>query len=101
TLKTIAGLVAPSAGEIHFRGDRLDGEDTERIVTRGISLVPEGRRIFPGLTVLENLEVGFTPRRRRHEAWASSLARVFEMFPRLDEPGKQLRWFAHALRHAE
>jgi branched-chain amino acid transport system ATP-binding protein len=92
TLKTIAGLVAPSAGEIHFRGDRLDGEDTERIVTRGISLVPEGRRIFPGLTVLENLEVGFTPRRRRHEAWASSLARVFEMFPRLDERRKQLGW---------
>jgi branched-chain amino acid transport system ATP-binding protein len=92
TLKTIAGLVAPSAGEIHFRGARLDGEDTERIVTRGICLVPEGRRIFPGLTVLENLEVGFTPRRRRPDAWASSLARVFEMFPRLDERRAQLGW---------
>ena len=92
TLKTIAGLVAPTAGEIHFRGERLDGEDTERIVARGISLVPEGRRIFPGLTVLENLEVGFTPRRRQPDAWASSLARVFEMFPRLNERRAQLGW---------
>ena len=92
TLKTIAGLVAPTAGEIHFRGERLDNEDTERIVARGISLVPEGRRIFPGLTVLENLEVGFTPRRRQPDAWASSLARVFEMFPRLNERRTQLGW---------
>jgi branched-chain amino acid transport system ATP-binding protein len=51
-----------------------------------------GTADLSGLTVLENLEVGFTPRRRRPDAWASSLARVFEMFPRLDERRAQLGW---------
>jgi branched-chain amino acid transport system ATP-binding protein len=92
TLKTVVGLLTPSAGEIRFRGTRVDGEDTERIVMRGISLVPEGRRIFPGLTVLENLEVGFTPRRRHDGAWTVSLTRVFDMFPRLRERRGQLGW---------
>ena len=92
TLKAIMGLLAPSAGEVWFRGARLDGADTEVIVGLGISLVPEGRRIFPGLTVLENLEVGFTPRGRRGGNWAASLARVFEMFPRLGERRRQMGW---------
>jgi branched-chain amino acid transport system ATP-binding protein len=92
TLKAIVGLVAPSRGEIAFRDGRIDSADTEAIVNRGISLVPEGRRVFPGLTVLENLEVGFTPRRREAVTWSASLGRVFEIFPRLAERRQQLGW---------
>ena len=91
-LKAIAGVVKVARGEIVWDGESLTRRSAHARVKRGISLVPEGRRIFPGLTVLENLEVGFTPRRHRQDAWASSLARVFEMFPRLNERRAQLGW---------
>ena len=58
TLRTIAGLVKPSGGTINFRGDNITGRDATTIVKKGITLVPEGRHIFPDLTVLENLKVG-------------------------------------------
>lgn len=58
TLRSIAGLEKPSAGKIIFRGDDLTGRDATSIVKKGITLVPEGRRIFADLTVLENLKVG-------------------------------------------
>ena len=58
TLRTIAGLVKPASGKIVFRGDDITNCDTNVIVRKGITLVPEGRRIFPDLTVLENLRVG-------------------------------------------
>ncbi len=92
TLKTICGLVAPSGGEVVFRGARVTGEGPEDLVARGISLVPEGRRIFPGLTVLENLEVGFTPLRRSRGDLGAHLDRVFALFPRLAERRRQLGW---------
>ena len=58
TLRAIAGLVRPASGRIVFRGDDIANLDTSVIVRKGITLVPEGRRIFPDLTVLENLRVG-------------------------------------------
>jgi branched-chain amino acid transport system ATP-binding protein len=57
-LKVIAGLLPPTAGHVALDGERLDGTSTHRRVARGIALVPEGRRIFPSLTVRENLLVG-------------------------------------------
>jgi len=92
TLKTICGLVAPSRGDVLFRGARVTGQGPEDLVARGISLVPEGRRIFPGLTVLENLEVGFTPLRRSGKSLAAHLDRAFTLFPRLAERRRQLGW---------
>ena len=63
TLRAIAGLVKPASGRIVFRGDDIAGVDTSVIVRKGVTLVPEGRRIFPDLTVLENLRVGAYLRR--------------------------------------
>ena len=56
TLKSIAGLVKPSSGSILFKGEELVSKDTTTIVSKGITLVPEGRRVFPDLTVLENIK---------------------------------------------
>jgi ABC-type transport system involved in cytochrome bd biosynthesis fused ATPase/permease subunit len=58
TLRAISGLVRPAAGTIHYAGEPIGGMDTQKIVEKGIALVPEGRRVFPNLTVLENLLIG-------------------------------------------
>src|SRR5687768_5681294 len=58
TLKTISGLLRPRQGEIHFNGGRIDGTPSHEIVTLGVSQSPEGRRIFPRMSVRENLEMG-------------------------------------------
>ena len=58
TLKAIAGLVKPAGGSIAFNGEELTGLDTTRIVSKGVTLVPEGRRVFADLTVLENIKIG-------------------------------------------
>ncbi len=88
TLKTILGLVRPARGEITFRGERIDGLPTGHIVARGIAIVPENRRIFPEMTVLENLEMGAYLRRDR-QALAEDLERVYGLFPRLKERLRQ------------
>ena len=82
TVRSLMGLVRPHAGEIRFRGERVDGSPTHRIARLGIGLVPEGRHIFPNLTVRENLVMA---ERRRGGADAWTVERVFEMFPRLAE----------------
>jgi branched-chain amino acid transport system ATP-binding protein len=88
-LKAIAGLVRATAGEIRLGGERLDRLPTDRIVALGVVRVPEGRRIFPEMTVRENLELGsYLGRARRRRA--ESLGRVFALFPRLEERAKQL-----------
>ena len=87
-LKTVAGVLAPIAGEVRFEGERIDGRPAEEVVTRGIALVPEGRLIFPRLTVLENLQVGAYARRDRGGV-AATLARMLEMFPVLSERSRQ------------
>ena len=82
TLRSIAGLVKPASGEIVFRGDNITGRDSAVIVKKGITMVPEGRRIFPDLTVLENLKVGAYLRR---DDIAGDIQWVYELFPRLKE----------------
>ena len=82
TVRSLMGLVRPHAGEIRFRGERVDGSPPHRIARLGIGLVPEGRHIFPNLTVRENLVMA---ERRRGGADAWTVERVFEMFPRLAE----------------
>jgi branched-chain amino acid transport system ATP-binding protein len=89
TLRAISGLVRPSAGEIWFDGRRIDRLKPEQIVALGIAHVPEGRRVFPDLTVLENLNTGAYLRRDR-EAVAADLDKVFHHFPRLKERRRQL-----------
>jgi len=81
TLKAIMGLVPPEAGRVIFRGENLAGRPPYLICRKGIGLVPEDRRIFPDLTVQENLEVGRRPDGRGDHR--PSLERAFEMFPAL------------------
>lgn len=82
TLRAIAGLVKPKGGTIAFEGETITGRDTTAIVKKGITLVPEGRRIFPDLTVLENLRVGAYLRK---DSIAEDLEWVYSLFPRLKE----------------
>jgi branched-chain amino acid transport system ATP-binding protein len=88
TLRAISGLVGISKGEIVFAGRRIDGVPAERIVALGIAHVPEGRRVFPGLTVEENLRTGAFLRSDTAEI-EKDLDEVFEHFPRLKERRKQ------------
>ena len=82
TLRTIAGLAKPSGGTINFRGDNITGRDATTIVKKGITLVPEGRHIFPDLTVLENLKVGAY---LRSDDISGDIQWVYDLFPRLRE----------------
>ena len=87
-LRVVSGLIAPSAGELSFEGHPLGGRPAHEIVSRGIAHVPEGRRLFPRLTVVDNLRMGaFLPNARR--AFAESLARVYALFPVLAERQRQ------------
>jgi branched-chain amino acid transport system ATP-binding protein len=86
TMKTILGLVRPHTGTVTFDGERLDGRQTGDIVRRGISLVPEARRIFGRMTVWENLVMGSYVRRGEPQAELDrDMERVFGLFPRLRE----------------
>jgi branched-chain amino acid transport system ATP-binding protein len=88
TLKSISGLVRPHAGSIRFEGEDLVGRPAYEIADLGIAHVPEGRRVFPELTVRENLNLGaYSPRAKRERA--ASMERVFALFPRLRERAKQ------------
>jgi branched-chain amino acid transport system ATP-binding protein len=86
TMKTILGIVRPRTGTVTFDGERLDGRQTGDIVRRGISLVPEARRIFGRMTVWENLVLGSYVRRAEPQAELDhDMERVFGLFPRLRE----------------
>ena len=89
TLRAISGLSRLSGGEIRFDGERIDHLETEKVVAKGIAHVPEGRRIFPDMTVEENLRTGAFLRRDRAEI-ERDLSNVFQRFPRLDERRSQL-----------
>jgi branched-chain amino acid transport system ATP-binding protein len=84
TLRTISGLLSPRRGQVVLNGKRIDNVAAHEIVKLGVSQSPEGRRIFPRLTVLENLEMGAYTRSDSGE-YQADLDRVFELFPRLKE----------------
>ena len=91
TMKTILGVVRPTAGRVEFEGDRIDGLATEVIARRGISQVPEARRIFARMTVWENLSMGaFTRQKAPAGEVAQDFERVWTLFPRLKERQHQL-----------
>jgi len=82
TLRAIAGLVKPASGKIYYDSEDITALPPDRIVSKGITLVPEGRRIFPDLTVLENLKIGAYLRKDKLQA---DLEWVYELFPQLRE----------------
>jgi len=88
-LNTIMGLTHPKTGSIEFAGRRIERLETHDIIQLGLALVPEGRRIFPELTVYENLIAGSYTRRARQNK-QKMLKRVYELFPILEERKKQL-----------
>ncbi len=86
TMKTILGIVRPRSGSVTFAGERIDGLGTQAIVGKGISLVPEARRLFARMTVWENLMMGaFTRRGEPAAELAQDLDRVYALFPRVKE----------------
>jgi branched-chain amino acid transport system ATP-binding protein len=88
TIRTIMGLTKAHAGSIEFRGQDIRGWQADRVARLGIGLVPEGRQIFPTLTVRENLVATAADRRGAPSPW--SLSRIFALFPRLDERQMQM-----------
>jgi branched-chain amino acid transport system ATP-binding protein len=87
-MHTVSGLIHPWTGSIEFQGERINDMSPDRIVDLGIALVPEGRKLFPSLTVLENLKMGgIAARARPHRA--RSLEMVFNLFPILKDRQKQ------------
>jgi branched-chain amino acid transport system ATP-binding protein len=90
TLRTLSGLVVPSAGTVTFDGRRIDGVAAHEIVERGIAHVPEGRRVFPRMTVAENLELGAFSRTGQPAAeLRADIDRIFGLFPVLAERRSQ------------
>jgi len=89
TLRTISGLLTPREGEVIFEGRRIDRVPAHALVNLGIAQSPEGRRIFPRLTVRENLEMGAYTRKGTNGEFETDLERVFELFPRLKERVQQ------------
>jgi branched-chain amino acid transport system ATP-binding protein len=87
-LRALSGLRRLSSGEIWYLGNRIDGKETTDIVKLGISLVPEGRQLFPYLSVLSNLTLGASLRKEREEI-SKSLEEVYKLFPRLQERRNQ------------
>jgi branched-chain amino acid transport system ATP-binding protein len=93
TLRTISGLIEPTTGEIWFEGHRIDRMSPEQIVRLGISHVPEGRRIFPGLTVRENIMLGATSRGTlSRRVMADDVEKMFAIFPDIKRFENSLGW---------
>jgi len=88
TIKCLTGLLAPSAGRIELAGRMLAGQPAHRIGQAGVGLVPEGRQVFPNLTVRENLVATASMRNAGASPW--TLQRVYALFPRLEERQRQL-----------
>jgi len=86
TLRAISGLLPLRRGRIEFEGERIDGRASAQVVARGLAHVPEGRQLFPSMSVRENLELGARDRAAR----AATLESVFALFPRLRERERQV-----------
>jgi len=84
TLKTILGVCKVNKGEVKLNGERIDGQPTKNIISKGVAIVPENRRIFPRMTVLENLEMG-AYLRNDNEQIKKDIEKIFTLFPRLKE----------------
>jgi branched-chain amino acid transport system ATP-binding protein len=89
TLRTVSGLNKPRSGAIWFAGARIDGLAAPEVVRRGVAHLPEGRDLFPSLTVAENLRYGYWPRRRDRRGFAAARDEVLEAFPKLAERSGQ------------
>jgi branched-chain amino acid transport system ATP-binding protein len=89
TLRTISGLLSPRRGEIVFDGERIDGKPAYDVVKRGVAHLPEGRDLFPGLSVLENLRLGHWVKRSHRGDFDEQVGHVMELFPRLRERSAQ------------
>ena len=87
TLRTITGLVKSKTGTVEFMGEGMIGKDANYVVSKGITLVPEGRRVFPDMTVLENIKIGAYLRKDRIQ---DDVEWVYDLFPRLKERSWQL-----------
>jgi branched-chain amino acid transport system ATP-binding protein len=92
TLSTISGLLRPTSGKISWKGEEIQNTAVEAIVGSGLAHCPEGRRIFPGLTVRENLISGTAARAHNKKELGEDMALVFDLFPRLKERIKQGGW---------
>ena len=90
TVASIAGLLKPDAGSINFRGEEIAGLSPSSLVAKGIALVPEGRRVFPALSVANNLRLGAWVRRRHTKENEERRALVYDYFPRLAERQDQM-----------
>ncbi|WP_312641775.1 ABC transporter ATP-binding protein [Hydrogenoanaerobacterium sp.] len=86
-LRSIVGLVKPKSGTVSFQNEDITGKSSDEIVAKGITLVPEGRRVFPNLSVLENLKIGAYMRK---DDLTSDLNWIYELFPRLKERSWQM-----------
>ena len=84
TLKTILGVCKVKKGAVKLNGERINGQPTKKIIAKGVAIVPENRRIFPRMTVLENLELGAYLRKDTEEI-KRDIEKIFELFPRLKE----------------
>lgn len=91
-LRSISGLQRLERGQIEFLDQDVSKVSAENLPGMGLAHVPEGRRVFPGLTVYENLEIGSTPWRKGKASLAEDLDNVYQLFPRLKERQKQLAW---------
>ncbi len=87
TLRAVTGLVPSTEGSIHYNGNDITNAATDKIVSNGITLSPEGRKVFPDLTVLENIKIGAY---LRHDNLKSDIEWMFDLFPRLRERSWQL-----------
>ena len=88
-LNTLVGTIKPISGEITFKGERIDNMSTDKIIEKGISYLPEGGRLFPDMTIKENLEIG-AYHRRFWSGRGADLERMYKLFPILRERKKQL-----------
>ncbi len=89
TLRTISGMLAPRGGAIHFEGHRVDGVAAQEVVRRGLTHLPEGRELFPSLTVAENLRMGYWTKRGERAGLRPAMDHVMDLFPRLRERAGQ------------
>ena len=88
-LNTITGVIRPTSGEVWFKGERIDGMPSDRIIEKGITYLPEGGRLFPDMKVEENLEMGAYPRKLWKDR-KSGIERMYKLFPILEERKNQL-----------